>query len=445
MLTEAAGEMPGGLAGVPLWLAVAVPAAIMAWASLLAHKGIAVFHDGLRPIVPELLAGRMTRPQLSRNAMMLSVGFIAGFGLPLSLAGGVVMVYLLMLPADVIGTWASRSWLAAALGGLWGGGIALLLRGVLSVATVIPVNFIQPLSVMYLPVQYAVVAMPALAVGFQFGPVLGLVAVACVAAVHVAVDVSGGSIGPLDAISMSILAGMVLLVGLAARRDRATRAERARPEPELDARQLEHERRLRRNVAWLMVQGALIAVACNLWIFGGSEVDFAFVAQGKFTQAALADVMRGFAFLPLIVTSTRMTGIADSVPGLLFVYSVGYLAPSPVVAAGAGALVAALEVTMSGRLDRFFASYPSVRESAEHLRGSIAKTLEVTILFGSIGAANLVMPGGLGIMLAGSLYVLNEVGGQRVFRLAAGPLAAITVGLLASVLTLFGLMPPVLL
>ena len=73
MLTAAVGEMPGGLAGVPLWLAVAAPAAIVAWASLLAHKGIAVFHDGLRPLVPELLAGRMTRPQLSRNAMMLNL------------------------------------------------------------------------------------------------------------------------------------------------------------------------------------------------------------------------------------------------------------------------------------------------------------------------------------------------------------------------------------
>ena len=194
MLTQvvSASGTPGGLAGAPLWLAVVIPAAIVAWASLLAHKGIAVFHDGLRPLVPELLAGRMTRRELSRSALMLSVGFIAGFGLPLSLAGGIVMVYLLLLPADIIGTWASRSWLAAALGGLWGGGIALLLRAGLSMATILPVNFVQPLSALYLPVEYAVVAMPALAVGFQFGPVLGVVAVVCVAAVHLAVDISGG-------------------------------------------------------------------------------------------------------------------------------------------------------------------------------------------------------------------------------------------------------------
>lgn len=445
MLTQvvSASGMPGGLLGAPLWLVVLVPAAIAAWSAVLAHKGIAVFHDGLRPLVPEFLAGRMTRRELSRNAMLLSVGFIAGFGLPLAIAGGVVMVYLLLLPADIIGTRASRSWRAAVIGGAWGGGVALLLRASLGVATVLPVNFVQPLEVMYLPVEAGIVAMPALAIGFQFGPVAGLVAVGFVAATHLAADINGGRIGPLDATSLSILAGMALLLGLAAWRDRRTRGERDEPVPGSDVEQVAHERRLRGNVAWLMVQGALISLACSLWIFGGSEVDFAFLAQGKFTQAAVADLMRGFAFLPLIVTSTRMTGVADSVPGLLLIYSVGFLSPSPAIAAGAGALVAALDVTMVGRLDRFFATHPSVRESAEHLRGAIAKTLEVTLLAGSIAAANVVLPGGLGITVAASLYVLNEVVGQRVFRLAAGPLAAIAVGLLASILTFLGSMPHV--
>ena len=54
--------------------------AISAWASLLAHKGISNFNDGARPVFPEFIEGRMTRPEFAAVVTGMGVGWVlAGF------------------------------------------------------------------------------------------------------------------------------------------------------------------------------------------------------------------------------------------------------------------------------------------------------------------------------------------------------------------------------
>lgn len=52
-------------------------------AAVLANRGIAVFNDGLRPIMPEHIEGRMDRRSLALTSLAMSFGLVLGFGIPI--------------------------------------------------------------------------------------------------------------------------------------------------------------------------------------------------------------------------------------------------------------------------------------------------------------------------------------------------------------------------
>ncbi|WP_230675751.1 YhfT family protein, partial [Yersinia ruckeri] len=88
--------------------------------ALLSHRSVAVFHDGLRPILPQLVEGNMSRREAGSIAFGLSVGFIASVGISFTLSTGLLNSWLLFLPTDIIGVLAINSYLAFALGAAWG-------------------------------------------------------------------------------------------------------------------------------------------------------------------------------------------------------------------------------------------------------------------------------------------------------------------------------------
>ena len=80
-------------------------AAIGALASVLANKGIAVFNDGFRPIVPQYLEGKISRKELATMSFAISFGLVVGFGIPTSIAATIILIHSLLLTTDIIGTW----------------------------------------------------------------------------------------------------------------------------------------------------------------------------------------------------------------------------------------------------------------------------------------------------------------------------------------------------
>lgn len=48
-------------------------------ASILSNQGIAVFNDGLRPLIPENIEGRMDRKSIFITSFALSFGLLIGF------------------------------------------------------------------------------------------------------------------------------------------------------------------------------------------------------------------------------------------------------------------------------------------------------------------------------------------------------------------------------
>ena len=56
-------------------------AAVGALASILANQSIAVFNDGLRPVLPEYLEKRMDRKALAATSFAIGFGLVIGYGL----------------------------------------------------------------------------------------------------------------------------------------------------------------------------------------------------------------------------------------------------------------------------------------------------------------------------------------------------------------------------
>jgi hypothetical protein len=96
--------MSGSVATFPLPLIPAVPlfVALGALSTVLVNRGVSVFHDGLRPIIPSLRSGAMSRAKVAKLSFSLALAFIWAFGLPYSLGYVIPLVYLVFIATDWI-------------------------------------------------------------------------------------------------------------------------------------------------------------------------------------------------------------------------------------------------------------------------------------------------------------------------------------------------------
>ncbi|MCF3963517.1 YhfT family protein [Streptomyces fuscigenes] len=465
---------------------------LAALTALISHMALAVFNDGTRPFMLEFIQGRATRAATAAVAFGLSAGFIFGLGAPMALSSGVLNPWLLFLPTDILGILAIRKWMAVVLGGAWGALVVFGLNGANDVAHKLPVDFLTAMQQMSTPILFLFTLFPVIAVAKQFGRARGGIT----AVVELAFVVMTMKLWPsVFAGSLAMAAGVLMLIGFAVRKDLVQRkADReAEAEAEAAARAAAAEEpgpdssggaagggsgggvltktdggggalatataeeaeledpmaslfsasatRLRRHLPLFMLLGAGVCLIAQMHIFGGGEATSFLIAKGHVSEAAQVDFYRVFGFIPLIATTALASG-TYGIAGLTLVYPIGYLMPNPILAAVAGALVLALEILGLSSIGKVLGKLPSVRDSSEHLRSAITDTLQLAILFGSLLAAN-VMGGGLGILVVGGLYLINEAMGRPVVRMAAAPAAVIVGGILLNVLYWLDLFTPV--
>lgn len=101
-----------------LYIQIIVVACLTGMTSLLAHRSAAVFHDGIRPILPQLIEGYMNRREAGSIAFGLSIGFVASVGISFTLKTGLLNAWLLFLPTDILGVLAINSLMAFGLGAM---------------------------------------------------------------------------------------------------------------------------------------------------------------------------------------------------------------------------------------------------------------------------------------------------------------------------------------
>ncbi|MEU5286787.1 YhfT family protein [Streptomyces sp. NPDC020755] len=420
--------------------------ALCALTAFIAHMALAVFNDGVRPFLLDFIQGRTTRSATTAVSFGLSAGFIFGLGAPMALSTGVLNPWLLFLPTDILGMLSPKKWLAPILGGAWGAVVVFGLNGANNIAHDLPVDFLTAMQQMSTPILFLFTLFPVLAITKQFGRKWGGIA----GVVELALVVMTMKLWPtMFAGALAMAVGVLMLIGLAVSKDlRQRRADRAAGVGEevtgddpMASLFSASATRLRKYLPLFMLLGAGVCVLAQMHIFGGGEATSFLIAKGQYAEAAQVDFYRVFGFIPLIATTALASG-AYGIAGFTLVYPIGYLMPNPFLAAVVGALVFAAEVLALSWIGKVLGKLPSVRDSSEHLRSAIGDTLQLAILFGSLMAAN-AMGGGLGILVVGGLYLLNESMGRPIVRMAAAPAAVIVGGVLLNILYWLDLFTPV--
>lgn len=434
--------------------------ALCALTAFISHMALAVFNDGVRPFMLDFIQGRSTRNATTAVSFGLSAGFIFGLGAPMALSTGVLNPWLVFLPTDILGILSPKKWIAPLLGGAWGAVVVFGLNGANSLAHDLPVDFLTALQQMSTPILFLFTLFPVLAITKQFGRLRGAIA----AVVELALVVMTMKVWPdIFPGSIAMAVGVLTLIGFAVNKDmtqrKLDRAEAAKAAAVGDSPQDGKDGaadaaedpmaslfsasalRLRRHLPLFMLLGAGVCVLAQSHVFGGGEATSFLIAKGDYAEAAQVDFYRAFGFVPLIATTALASG-AYGIAGFTFVYPIGYLMPNPFLAAIVGAAVFAIEVLALSAIGKVLGKLPSVRDSSEHLRSAIGDALGLAILFGSLMAAN-VMGGGLGILIVGGLYLLNESMGRPVVRMAAAPAAVIVGGVLLNVLYWLDLFTPI--
>lgn len=417
--------------------------------SALANRGISVYHDGLRPIMPELIEGRMKRVELASIAFGLSFGLVIGFGIPFSLTSSIILVHSLWLGTDIIGTWFpgsfEKGWIkdkkslwgfigSIVVGGLYGGLLVIGLESIVNLFEKLPINFFGSLGALGDPILYVFAAFPAIAVGMQYGIKKGIITfVLTMLARQVSV-----ALGSSSADGFALAAGMIVLLFYAIT-DKSNKKEKS--DPSMGALFSERSGRIKKNLPYIALMGAVYGLACNQAFMMEGPQSITALAQGDRAAALSITIARAFSFIPLKAMTSLSSGVFAT-DGFGFVATVGLLSPNPVIAAIAGAAVMSLEAYLLVFLGKMLDKFSGVRNAADNIRTAMTKLLEVGTLVGSMIAANNMAPG-LGFLIVAGFYLLNEISGTRIVRMAIGPIGAIFTGILINVLAVLGLFTPV--
>jgi|DewCreStandDraft_5_1066085.scaffolds.fasta_scaffold17396_1 hypothetical protein len=412
----------------------------------MANRGVAVYHDGLRPIMPELIEGRMKRIELASISFGLSFGLVIGFGIPFSLTSAILLVHSLWLGTDIIGTWFPgsfakdwksdrRSLLGLAgsfiVGGLYGALLVLGLEAVVKLFERLPVNFFNSLGTLGDPIVFAFAVFPAIAVAYQYGIKNGIIALV-ITLLGRQVAVALGQSKP-DGYALAI--GIIVLIIYAIREKTTTESGEGTA-----ALFTDRANRIRSYLPIIAVMGAVYGLACHLAIMMEGPQSITALASGDRTAATGITVARALSFIPLKGMTSLATGVFAT-DGFGFVATAGLLSPNPIVAVIAGAIVMSLEALSLVVVARFLDRFPGIRRAADNIRTAMTQLLEVATLVGGMMAANAMAPG-LGFFAVAGIYLLNETAGTPIVRMAVGPVGAILVGIVINILALLGLFTP---
>lgn len=425
---------------------------LCAMTAFLSHMGMAVFHDGIRPVIPEYIEGRMGRSQMASIAFGLSVGFIASVGIGNALVTNLLNPWLLFLATDIIGIAAPKKWLAPIFGAAYGVLCLTAIGGVNAVLTGMPVDLIGALGNVgsYIVTGFAI--FPIVAIVMQFGMLKGVVT----AIVVLIFRLVGPSFTTISGDAWTMMIGVIALVALCIAKDLKANTKEAVSSEDTMNIFSERVARIKKNLPFLMAAGALIAAACNLHIFAGSDVSMfdlskayamtdSAEAQSIVKIVATNEFMRGLSFIPLIATTAITTGVYG-VAGFTFVYVAGYLCPNPVIAAIVGAVIILIEVFLLGFIGKFLGNFPSMRDASDNIRSAMNTCVEFALLIGSItaccvmGEATTAGAAG-GFIIGAIIYLINEMTGRKIMRMAIGPVAAIATGIILNLTYLIGLTP----
>lgn len=423
-----------------------VVAALGALTAILSNTGIAVFNDGLRPVIPEYLEGIISKKELAATSFAVSFGLVIGFGIPVSIGASILLVHSLLLMTDIIGTWTpagkTGTILAGVIGAVYGIGLTLGLQAVVDLFALMPVDVLGPLGAVGTPIVVGFAVFPGVAVAYQHGFKKGALTLAASTLVLFLVKRFGTfqlnetTSFTLSAEGMALLIGMIFMIVFAVQVKGDTDDNQ-----NLVSIFVERVTRIKKNWIILSVAGGLVAAATSLTIIAGDPISLNLLGEGKFGEAALAAFARGLGFIPLVFSTAIVTGVY-SPAGTTFVYTAGILLHgNPIVAFLVGALIMFVEVNLLSVAAKGLDRFPGIREMGEHIRTAMNRVLEIALLIGGAAASEQIAPG-IGYFWVFGAYLLNKTANKPLVDMAVGPVAAIALAIIVNILYLLGLFVP---
>lgn len=421
---------------------------IGALASILANRGIAVFNDGFRPIVPQYFDGKISRKELAALSFAISFGLVIGFGIPTSIAATIILIHCLLLTTDIIGVWCpdnkKGTIMAGVIGGVYGFLILVGLEVIVKLFAYLPYNFLSNLGSVSSFITVAFAIFPAVAITYQHGFKKGSAAGGITVLTYFLIKKFGAfSMGDfsvtLSAEGFSMLVGTIMMIIFATQVKGDGNANESLTEVFS-----EKLLRIRKNWPILAVMGGLIACATSLAIVAGDPISLALLAEGAYGEATIAALARAIGFVPLVFTTAIVTGVYAPA-GCTFVFVVGLaLHGNPIVAFILGAVVIVVELIFINVFAKGMDKFPGVKEMGEHIRTSMNKVLELALLVGAVFAAEAMAKGAAGLTGIGAMFVvgcvlLNRKAKKPIVELAVGPVACIAFGILLNILVILGL------
>lgn len=413
-----------------------------AFGAFLANRGIAVFNDAVRPVVPEYREGRMTRVEFATTTFALSFGLIIGFGIPYSIMSPIILVHSLWLGTDVIGIFfpaknidewykdkesLSGAVLSLLVGGIYGVLLLVGLQGFVNLMQALPVNVFDAWQNISGPVISAFIAFPCVVITMDYGWKKGLSSLVFTVLIRqVLVAVGQGDIAD----GIALLAGLLLIIVFAVKDNNQESTNMASIFGD-------RVKNIRKNIVWIAIMGGIYGLACNMKLLMEGPQSLVALADGNVSSAVSISLARAFSFIPLKALTSLTTGtfVTD---GFGFTATVGILAPNPLVAVILGAVVMSVEALALSVIAKLFDKVPSIKQSADNIRVAMTKLLEIAILVGSMTAAEGMAPG-FGFLVVSGLFVMNEYFKKPVVRMAVGPIAVIAVGILINIFAAVGL------
>lgn len=425
-----------------------VLALIGALAAVLANKGIAVFNDGFRPIVPQFYDGQISRKELAAMSFAISFGLVIGFAIPTSIAASIILIHCILLTTDIIGVFCPDSFVGTIVAGVVGAayGVAILLglEFVVKFFAALPFNFLGSLGSVSSFVTAAFAIFPAIAVGHQHGFQKGAASALVTLLVYIfTVKFGQFTLGSakvvLNGFGMAMLAGMICLIVFAAG---------VKGEGDANASLVsvfeDKVKRIRSNWWLLAIMGGLVALATSMGVVAGDPISLGLVAETSWAEAGMVALARAIGFIPLVFTTAIVTGVYGPV-GSTFVFVVGlFMHGNPILAAVLGAVVMVIELALIHVFAKGMDKFPGMKDMGGHIRTSMNKVLEVALTVGGVVAAEAMAASFSGIAGSGALFVvacllLNRISKKPIVELAIGPVACIFYGIILNLLLVLNL------
>jgi len=412
----------------------------------MSNQGIAVFHDGIRPLFSQYTAGDMDRKSLFSGSFAISIGLILGFGIPISIVGGIMISNTIMLTSDIIGIYfpddKRGKWLATIIGGLFAVFLLFGMKFILNLLSRMPVAFVEEFKTIGSIIASSFSVFPAIAIGYQAGVKTGGIVLILTILVKQIVALFGGfsfnSIYiELDPNAISMLFGIMAMLFIALKNNNVGEQN----SKEAFAAFKNNIVKIKENIVILAISGGIVALATNLLIIAEGPASLILTANGQYSEAAMVAFVRTLGFIPLVMTTSIISGVyspagtkAVHIPAILLINTgtIGLIASFVL-----GALIMVLEILSLDKIAGLMDKLPGIKEMGDNSRSSMSKVIDLSLLIGSILAANAIVPA-IGYIWILGLYFLNEISKKSLSNTAIGPIGVITFGLFINILYLIG-------